>query len=79
MLLLTFCSKLFRIFTLDIGHPLMAMFYVTKLNNLCTCIFHFQLNSRVRKQIEEKRRLVTSLAAGVSPEGQKLFLAISRT
>ncbi|XP_046995244.1 protein LSM12 homolog [Schistocerca americana] len=38
-----------------------------------------RLNSRVRKQIEEKRRLVASLAAGVSPEGQKLFLAISRT
>ncbi|XP_067012667.2 protein LSM12 homolog A [Anabrus simplex] len=38
-----------------------------------------RLNTRVRNQVEEKRRLVTSLAAGVSPEGQKLFLAISRT
>ncbi|GLG96307.1 hypothetical protein R5R35_012284 [Gryllus longicercus] len=38
-----------------------------------------RLNTRVRNQVEEKRRLVTSLAAGVSPEGQRLFLAISRT
>ncbi|PSN45086.1 Protein LSM12 [Blattella germanica] len=38
-----------------------------------------RLNSRVRNQIEEKRRLVMALAEGVSPEGQKLFLAISKT
>nr|QBH72794.1 hypothetical protein [Franklinothrips vespiformis] len=38
-----------------------------------------RLNTRVRNQIEEKKRLVTSLAAGVSPEGQKLFLTISKT
>nr|QBH72786.1 hypothetical protein [Carausius morosus] len=38
-----------------------------------------KLNIRVRNQIEEKRRLVKALAAGVSPEGQKLFLAISKT
>ncbi|XP_063219939.1 protein LSM12 isoform X2 [Bacillus rossius redtenbacheri] len=39
----------------------------------------YPLNIRVRNQIEEKRRLVKALAAGVSPDGQKLFLAISKT
>lgn len=38
-----------------------------------------RLNTRVRNQIEEKKRLVTALAAGVSPEGQKLFLTITKT
>uniref|UniRef100_A0A6M2DJE1 Uncharacterized protein n=1 Tax=Xenopsylla cheopis TaxID=163159 RepID=A0A6M2DJE1_XENCH len=38
-----------------------------------------RLNTRVRNQIEQKRRLVNALAAGVSPEGQKLFIAISKT
>ncbi|KAL2749965.1 protein LSM12 [Vespula maculifrons] len=37
------------------------------------------LNRRVRNQIEEKKRLVMALQAGVSPEGQKLFIAISKT
>ncbi|KAJ9592478.1 hypothetical protein L9F63_015894 [Diploptera punctata] len=39
----------------------------------------YRLNNRVRNQIEEKRRLITALSAGVTPEGQKLFLAISKT
>jgi len=38
-----------------------------------------RLNTRVRNQIEEKRRLVSALAAGVSPDGQKLFLTIAKT
>jgi len=38
-----------------------------------------RLNTRVRNQIEEKKRLVMALQAGVSPEGQKLFIAISKT
>ncbi|RZF32899.1 hypothetical protein LSTR_LSTR004290 [Laodelphax striatellus] len=38
-----------------------------------------RLNTRVRNQVEEKRRLVTALAAGVSPDGQKLFLTICKT
>ncbi|XP_012060077.1 PREDICTED: protein LSM12 homolog [Atta cephalotes] len=38
-----------------------------------------RLNTRVRNQIDEKRRLVMALQAGVSPEGQKLFIAISKT
>ncbi|XP_012270000.1 protein LSM12 homolog A-like [Orussus abietinus] len=38
-----------------------------------------RLTKRVRNHIEEKRRLVKSLQAGVSPEGQKLFIAISKT
>lgn len=38
-----------------------------------------RLNSRVRNQIDEKRRLVTALSASVPPEGQKLFFAISKT
>ncbi|XP_020292681.1 protein LSM12 homolog [Pseudomyrmex gracilis] len=38
-----------------------------------------RLNTRIRNQIEEKKRLVKALQAGVSPEGQKLFIAISKT
>jgi len=38
-----------------------------------------RLNTRVRNQIEEKKRMVKALQAGVSPEGQKLFIAISKT
>ncbi|KAK6634853.1 hypothetical protein RUM44_000100 [Polyplax serrata] len=38
-----------------------------------------RLNTRIRNQVEEKKRLVNALNAGVSPEGQKLFLAISKT
>nr|QBH72785.1 hypothetical protein [Brunneria borealis] len=38
-----------------------------------------RLNTRVRNQIEEKRKLISALSAGVPPEGQKLFLAIART
>jgi hypothetical protein len=44
-----------------------------------TGIVLLQLNSRVRNQIDEKRRLVTALSASVPPEGQKLFFAISKT
>ncbi|XP_011305293.1 protein LSM12 homolog [Fopius arisanus] len=38
-----------------------------------------RLNTRVRNQIEEKKRMVKALQAGVSPEGQKLFIAIAKT
>ncbi|XP_051154783.1 protein LSM12-like [Leptopilina boulardi] len=38
-----------------------------------------RLNTRVRNQIEEKKRMVKALQAGVSPEGQRLFIAISKT
>ncbi|XP_034936604.1 protein LSM12 homolog A [Chelonus insularis] len=38
-----------------------------------------RLNTRVRNQVEEKKRIVKALQAGVSPEGQKLFIAISKT
>lgn len=38
-----------------------------------------RLNTRVRNTVEQKRRLVSALAAGVSPDGQKLFLAIAKT
>nr|QBH72784.1 hypothetical protein [Aphelinus abdominalis] len=38
-----------------------------------------RLNTRVRNQIEEKKRMVKALQAGVSPEGQKLYIAISKT
>ncbi|XP_058468076.1 LSM12 homolog A [Malaya genurostris] len=38
-----------------------------------------RLSTRVRNQVEQKRRQVSALAAGVSPEGQNLFLAIART
>lgn len=39
----------------------------------------FQLGTRVRNQVEQKKRLVSALAAGVSREGQKLYLAITKT
>lgn len=38
-----------------------------------------RLSRRVRNQVEEKKRLVSALSAGVSQEGQNLFLAIART
>lgn len=38
-----------------------------------------RLNTRVRNQIEEKKHMVKALQAGVSPEGQKLFIAIAKT
>ncbi|KAL0277265.1 UNVERIFIED_CONTAM: hypothetical protein PYX00_004613 [Menopon gallinae] len=38
-----------------------------------------RLNTRLRNRVEEKKRLVTALKAGVPPEGQKLFMAISKT
>lgn len=38
-----------------------------------------RLNTRVRNSIDEKKRMVKALQAGVSPEGQKLFITISKT
>ncbi|XP_013773001.1 protein LSM12 homolog [Limulus polyphemus] len=38
-----------------------------------------KLNNRANAQIEERQRLRTALASGVSPEGLKLFLAITKT
>lgn len=38
-----------------------------------------QLSTRVRNKVEEKKRLVSALTAGVSPEGQKLYMAITKT
>lgn len=38
-----------------------------------------RLSTRVRNQVEQKKRQVSALAAGVSQEGQSLFLAIART
>ncbi|KAL1117835.1 hypothetical protein AAG570_004150 [Ranatra chinensis] len=38
-----------------------------------------RLNTRLRNQVEHKKRLISALQAGVSPEGQKLFLTISKT
>ncbi|XP_020709843.1 protein LSM12 homolog A-like [Athalia rosae] len=38
-----------------------------------------RLNTRVRNQVEAKKCIVKSLQAGVSPEGQKLFIAIAKT
>lgn len=33
----------------------------------------------MRNHVEEKRRLMSALTAGVSPEGQRLFIAIAKT
>ncbi|XP_058059292.1 LSM12 homolog A-like [Anopheles bellator] len=38
-----------------------------------------RLSTRARNQVEQKKRQLTALAAGVSPEGQNLFMAIART
>lgn len=38
-----------------------------------------RINTRVRNQIEEKKRMVKAIQAGVSPDGQKLFVAIAKT
>uniref|UniRef100_A0A2M4ADI3 AD domain-containing protein n=1 Tax=Anopheles triannulatus TaxID=58253 RepID=A0A2M4ADI3_9DIPT len=38
-----------------------------------------RLSTRARNQVEQKRRQLSALAAGVSPEGQNLFMAIART
>ncbi|KAF2880553.1 hypothetical protein ILUMI_25624 [Ignelater luminosus] len=38
-----------------------------------------RLNTRIRNQVDEKRRLLTAMSANVSPEGQRLFIAIAKT
>jgi len=38
-----------------------------------------KLSSRVRNSVEQKKRWISAMTAGVSPDGQKLFLAISKT
>lgn len=38
-----------------------------------------QLSRRVRNAIEQKKILVSALQSGVSPEGQKLYMVISKT
>ncbi|GAB0098830.1 LSM12 homolog A [Sergentomyia squamirostris] len=37
-----------------------------------------RLTNRLRNTLEQKKRLMAALAAGVSPDGQKLFIAISK-
>ncbi|XP_017768907.1 PREDICTED: protein LSM12 homolog [Nicrophorus vespilloides] len=37
-----------------------------------------RLNTRIRNQVDEKKRLLTSLSSSVPPEGQRLFVAISK-
>lgn len=38
----------------------------------------FQISSRIRNQTEQKRRMVSALKAGVSREGQTLYMAITK-
>ncbi len=38
-----------------------------------------RLNGRAKEMIDKKRKLVAALKAGVSPEGQRLFVAINKT
>lgn len=38
-----------------------------------------RLNNRAKEQIDKKRKLVSALKAGVSPEGQRLYVAINKT
>lgn len=42
--------------------------------NLC-----LQLNTRIRNQIDDKKRTLQAMSANVSPEGQRLFIAIAKT
>ena len=39
----------------------------------------FQLQNRLRDQVERKKKQVMAFKAGISPMGQKLFQAISKT
>jgi hypothetical protein len=41
--------------------------------------YYFQLQNRLREQVDRKKRLVMAFKAGISPEGQKLFQAIGKT
>lgn len=41
--------------------------------------YSFQLNTRVRNQVDEKKRLLTAMSPNVTPEGQRLFIAIGKT
>ncbi|KAI4454726.1 lsm12 [Holotrichia oblita] len=38
-----------------------------------------RLNTRIRNQIDDKKRTLQAMSANVSPEGQKLFIAIAKT
>ncbi|CAH1279324.1 unnamed protein product [Diabrotica balteata] len=38
-----------------------------------------RLNTRVRNQVDEKRRIFQAISANVSSEGQRLFIAIAKT
>lgn len=40
--------------------------------------FVLQLNTRIRNQVDEKRRVLQALSANVSPEGRSLFIAINK-
>lgn len=41
--------------------------------------FFFQLNTRMRNQVDEKKRMLQAISANVSSEGQSLFIAIAKT
>lgn len=41
--------------------------------------YFFQLNTRVRNQVDKKRRILQAISANVSTEGQSLFIAIAKT
>ncbi|KAG5891104.1 hypothetical protein JTB14_028492 [Gonioctena quinquepunctata] len=38
-----------------------------------------RLNTRVRNQVDEKKRMLQAISANVSSEGQSLFIAIAKT
>ncbi|XP_025834204.1 protein LSM12 homolog A [Agrilus planipennis] len=38
-----------------------------------------RINSRIRNQVDEKKRLLTSMSSSVTPEGQRLFVTIGKT
>lgn len=51
---------------------------VIKIFN-CNFNVSFQLSTRVRNAVEQKKRWVSAMSAGVCPEGQKLYMTISKT
>ena len=46
---------------------------------LISYIFLFQLNNRAMNNLDKKKRLVKAFKKGITPEGQRVFHAISKT
>lgn len=49
------------------------------LNHNNVAFDYFQLNNRIKTQIQDKKRQISAMSANVSPEAQKLYLTITKT